>query len=272
MNNFPSQSSLGIKLIYLVIILLWMAAAGAVYYTFFASGSEPVRESVAEKDGAVEHEGAEIPDEDSGEPRTLVINAKGEEVDPEESLLPRKLPEFEFVNQSHETVSLDSLKGKPWVATFVFTKCPGPCPMITGRMRVLQQDMKRFDFNLISITVDPERDTPEILSKYADAFSADRGNWHFLTGDRGEIYSLIQEGFKMPVGEIKPGDILHTNRFVMIDPEGNYIDSFLGMNDEEFAKLKKRLRELAARRDDSGADTPSADSDDDSATPSPERE
>lgn len=254
MANSDSRISLGTKLTYLVIVLLWLSAAGAVYVVFFAPGASREREAVSGEEKtpgsavqkvALEHE-------------ELAANAQATFADSEEFKLPRELPEFEFVNQSNEKVSRESLKGKPWVATFVFSRCPGPCPMITGRMRVLQQDMKRYDVNLISITVDPERDTPEMLTKYAAAFSADLSNWHFLTGDRSEIYSLIQEGFKLPVGEIKPGDILHTNRFVLVDAEGNYVESFLAMEDAEFAKLKKRLRELAARK--TGSD--SSDSED----------
>ena len=159
-------------------------------------------------------------------------------------MLPLELPEFSLTNQSNETIGLKELKGKPWVGTFVFSSCPGPCSMITGKMKQLQQDLDDVDFNLVSITVDPENDDPEKLTKYADAFTADLNNWHFLTGDRKVIFSLIRSGFKMPVGEIKPGDILHTNKFVVVDKDGNYVDDFLGLTDEEFHNLKKRVREL----------------------------
>ncbi|HSG72394.1 MAG TPA: SCO family protein [Planctomycetaceae bacterium] len=251
MSNTDSRLSLGAKLTYLVIVLLWLSAAGAVYVVFFAPGAAREREAAS---------GEEKTPGSGGQKATLeheqvAANVEAKVADSEEFKLPRELPEFELVNQSNEKVSRDSLKGKPWVATFVFSRCPGPCPMITGRMRVLQQDMKRYDVNLISITVDPERDTPEMLTKYAAAFSADLSNWNFLTGDRVAIYSLIRDGFKMPVGEIKPGDILHTNRFVLVDAKGFYVESFLAMEDEDFAKLKKRLRDLAPRKTDGESDS-----------------
>jgi cytochrome oxidase Cu insertion factor (SCO1/SenC/PrrC family) len=252
MTKSDSRISLGTKLTYLVIVLLWLSAAGVVYIVFFAPGASREREAAS---------GEETTTGQVVKPGEVILSPdfpKGQIAKPEEAILPRELPEFEFVNQSNEKVSRESLKGKPWVATFVFSRCPGPCPMITGRMRVLQQDMKRYDVNLISITVDPERDTPEMLTKYSAAFSADLSNWHFLTGDRSEIYSLIQEGFKMPVGEIKPGDILHTNRFVLVDAKGFYVESFLAMEDAEFAKLKKRLRELAPRKSEDEAESSDA--------------
>ena len=246
-NSQSSPVSLGTKLVYLLIVLLWIASALAIYVVFFSGESSAV---VNEKPTPAEPAAKVDPPQ-----KKIVLNAKGKVVDPEEFTLPVALPEFEFVNQAKETVGKKELLGKPWVGTFVFSTCPGPCSMITGRMRMLQQDMKRHDVNLVSITVNPETDTPERLTKYADAFSADTKNWHFLTGDRKEIYSLIQQGFKMPVGEIKPGDILHSNRFVVVDAEGNYVESFTGLNDDEFTKLKKKLRELSDPIADESAET-----------------
>jgi len=262
----------GMKFMYGFIALLWVAAGAAVYVTFF---SDDAQQQLANSENASsetpEGEQAEVNEEH----KTIVFNSQGEVVDPEESNdLPRALEPFSLVNQSNEEIGLEELKGKPWVGTFVFSSCPGPCSMITGRMKQLQSEMKGVDFNLVSITVDPKNDTPEKLTKYADAFTADLKNWHFLTGDMNVIYELIRSGFKMPVGEIKPGDILHTNRFVVVDPEGNYVDSFIALQDEQFHALKKRLRDLSEGSSEianpSEEASPAIESD--QSSPTPEKE
>jgi len=239
-----TQMTTGMKFIYGFIVMLWVAAGAAVYVTFFSDDAQQQlanaeqTETPGEKPGTLS---AEVDDEN----KTIVFNSQGEVVDPEEANeLPRQLEPFSLVNQSNEEIGLEELKGKPWVGTFVFSTCPGPCSMITGRMKQLQSEMKDVDFNLVSVTVDPKNDTPEKLTKYADAFTADLENWHFLTGDVNVIYELIRSGFKMPVAEMKPGDILHTNRFVVVDAEGNYVDSFTALQDEQFHALKKRIRGL----------------------------
>lgn len=243
-STTPSDASsmtTGMKLMYGFIVLLWIAAGAAVYVTFF---SEEAQQQVADSESSVNTE-AQVAEVDETQ-KKIVFNSQGEVVDPEEANdLPRKLEPFTLTNQSEETVGLEELKGKPWVGTFVFSTCPGPCSMITGRMKQLQTDLDDVDFNLVSVTVDPKNDTPEKLTKYADAFTADLKNWHFLTGDAEVIYELIRGGFKMPVAEMKPGDILHTNRFVVVDAEGNYVDSFTALKDDQYFDLKKRIRELA---------------------------
>lgn len=242
--------TVGMKLMYGFIVLLWISAGAAVYVTFF---SDEAQQQVAESEAAAnssENSDPQIAEVDETQ-KKIVFNSQGEVVDPEEANeLPRELDPFTLTNQSEETIGLEELKGKPWVGTFVFSSCPGPCSMITGRMKQLQSDMDDVDFNLVSVTVDPKNDTPEKLTKYANAFTADLENWHFLTGDAEVIYELIRGGFKMPVAEMKPGDIMHTNRFVVVDAEGNYVDSFTALKDEEYFALKKRIRELAESKSD----------------------
>src|SRR6056297_1883010 len=182
--------TVGMKLIYGFIVLLWISAGAAVYVTFF---SDEAQQQVAESEAAAnssEDSDPQIADVDEAQ-KKIVFNSQGEVVDPEEAnKLPRELEPFTLTNQSEETIGLEELKGKPWVGTFVFSSCPGPCSMITGRMKQLQSDMDDVDFNLVSVTVDPKNDTPEKLTKYANAFTADLENWHFLTGDAEVIYEL----------------------------------------------------------------------------------
>jgi protein SCO1/2 len=256
----PPATSVWQKLIYSFIALLWIVAGLVVYFTFVSDRTPQTSKS---ETAALDPQYEAQVDEDQ---KAIVFNAEGEQVDAEQAkLLPLKLPEFSLTNQSGETIGLEELKGKPWVGTFVFSSCPGPCGLITGKMKQLQQDLDDVDFNLVSITVDPENDDPEKLTKYADAFTADLDNWHFLTGDRQVIYSLIRSGFKMPVGEVQPGNVIHSNKFVVVDEDGNYVASYLGLNDEEFHDLKKYVRELVESQteENSNAEEPnSADEDD----------
>ena len=89
------------------------------------------------------------------------------------------------------------LRGKVWIASFIFTRCSGPCPQVTAAMADLQKDFASQPDALVTFTVDPEYDTPKILSQYADRFHADADRWLFLTGKQAYIYKLLRDGFKV---------------------------------------------------------------------------
>ncbi len=145
-----------------------------------------------------------------------------------------RLPSFELQGHLGDSVGLDDLAGEPWIGDFIFTRCPGICPRMTERMAEVRDNLPPDSaLRLVSISVDPEHDTPEVLRSYAEKHNAGEG-WHFLTGGRDEIYSLCRDGFKLAV-ELAPegGDsiepILHSNRFVLVDGEGwvrGYYDAF----------------------------------------------
>ena len=100
----------------------------------------------------------------------------------------RSIDRFSLTNQLGEWVTLDSLKGRPWVANVFFSRCPTICLQVTRRMKELQEAGKeRPALKLVSITTDPEYDRPEILKKYAHRFGADDSQWVFLTGEKSEI-------------------------------------------------------------------------------------
>ncbi|MGZ8939978.1 MAG: SCO family protein [Limisphaerales bacterium] len=130
-------------------------------------------------------------------------------------------PQFELTNQDGQPFGSTQLNGKIWIANFIFTTCTGPCPMISSRMSELQRPLENSDVHLVSFTVDPETDTPEVLREYAGKLHARPGRWDFLTGDKTEIYSLTQKGFKLAVadegGEEGP---IHNTRAVLIDRRG----------------------------------------------------
>src|SRR5947208_7031811 len=125
-----------------------------------------------------------------------------------------KVPAFELTERSGHTVSDATLRGKVWIASFVFTRCTGPCPQVSRTMERLQKELnlaRRDDLRLVTFTVDPERDQPRELQDYAHHFQADPDKWLFLTGKKEEMHRLLREGFKVGVEEKppeqrKPGD------------------------------------------------------------------
>jgi protein SCO1/2 len=132
------------------------------------------------------------------------------------------LPSFELVNQDAEPFGSAQLAGKIWIADFIFTTCPGPCPIISTRMSELQKPLEKTDIHLVSFTVDPEKDTPEVLREYAEKVRAQPKRWDFLTGPREAIHSLSQDGFKLGLtdGAEEDGGPTHTTRFVLVDRHG----------------------------------------------------
>src|SRR5205814_4187981 len=111
------------------------------------------------------------------------------------------VPKFELTNQDSQPFGSPALAGKIWIADFIFTNCPGPCPIISTRMSELQKPLAKSDVRLVSFTVDPEKDTPEVLRTYAGKLNARPGRWDFLTGPRAAIYSLSKDGFKLGVSD-----------------------------------------------------------------------
>ena len=132
------------------------------------------------------------------------------------------VPNFELTNQDARPLGSAQLAGKIWIADFIFTSCPGPCPIISSRMSELQKPLEKSDVHLVSFTVDPEKDTPDVLRRYAGKLNARPGRWDFLTGPRAAIYSLSKDGFKLGVsdGSDETGMPVHSTRFVLVDRRG----------------------------------------------------
>jgi protein SCO1/2 len=129
------------------------------------------------------------------------------------------IPEFTLINQDGKNFGSADLRGKIWIADFVYSTCPGPCPMISSRMSELQKPLEKTDVRLVSFTVDPAKDTPEVLRGYADRLQAEPGRWDFLTGPQSTIYNLSRNGFKLAVGEEK-GVPIHSTRMILVDRHG----------------------------------------------------
>jgi protein SCO1 len=155
------------------------------------------------------------------------------------------LPDFELTSSEGQVVRRDDLKGEVWVAGFIFTTCPSICPKLMARMAELSERTRdRSSFRLVTITVDPENDTPDKLAAYAKTYDADLERWTFLTGPLDEISEAVVDGFKMVMTkqEREPGifEIVHGERFVLVDGEG-YIRGYYDANDEGLEALLRDI-------------------------------
>ena len=158
------------------------------------------------------------------------------------------VPDFELIERNGNPVTLSDLEGQIWVANLIFTNCGGMCPMMTNQMRSLQETLPE-SVRLVSFTVDPNRDTPEVLSTYADRHGAEGDRWIFLTGERDQIYRLSKEGFHLAVDdtigtEIEP--ITHSTRFVLVDQIGTIRSYYDGTSRDSVARLVQDVRDLGA--------------------------
>jgi cytochrome oxidase Cu insertion factor (SCO1/SenC/PrrC family) len=133
--------------------------------------------------------------------------------------------DFTLTNQSGQLETLASLSNRVWVADIIFTRCAGPCPRMTGQMKSLQDLLPpTSDAKLVTLTTDPDFDTPEVLKKYGDRFGADFDRWKFLTGTKAEIAALASGSLKLSAVPVKledqksvPDLFIHTTIFVIVD-------------------------------------------------------
>jgi protein SCO1 len=176
---------------------------------------------------------------------------------------------FALTERSGRRIRDSDLRGKVWIASFVFTRCTGPCPQVTATMARLQSELKGTEeLRLVTFSVDPERDDPAELTRYANHFRADPERWLFLTGKEEEIHHLIEEGFKLavarkgqaraPVYEFKTkeshGDFDHSTRLAVVDRQGRIRGYYDGIRDELmgpdadalFTKELQRLKDKVA--------------------------
>jgi protein SCO1/2 len=154
-------------------------------------------------------------------------------------------PHFTLIDQDGKPFDSEQLKGNVWVAAFIFTNCPGVCPMMTTRMVKLQDAVPSNDVKLVSITVDPDRDKPEVLKQYAKRFKADESRWRFLTGDYAAIKQTA-DGMKLTI--IAPKDnqaIDHDDHFLLIDRQGRVRGAYSGKDDDALNQLAKDAAKLA---------------------------
>jgi cytochrome oxidase Cu insertion factor (SCO1/SenC/PrrC family) len=161
------------------------------------------------------------------------------------------VPKFVLNNEDGKEFSGGVIVGRAWIATFIFTRCGATCPAQTAEFARLQNEIQTnpalVDTRLVSISVDPEHDTPEVLKEYAKKAGANPQLWTFLTGDREAIWKLCKDGFKLPVADSKdtPGmPISHSQSFVLIDRVGRIRGYYDGLNDKARQKLRTDLGQV----------------------------
>jgi protein SCO1/2 len=185
------------------------------------------------------------------------------------------LPDFSLMERSGRPLGLNELRGKLWVADFIFTNCAGTCPIMTTAMTEIQKQAlaERWDdVRLVSITVDPERDSLEVLQRFADGYGAIKDRWYFLTGDGAAIQQLANKGFLLSTATSTGGwtearrhgstgarrhgstgarrhgsaeePIIHSNRFVLVDRQGRIRGYYDGTDEEGVKQLLQALHRL----------------------------
>ena len=159
------------------------------------------------------------------------------------------VPAFSLIDQNEKPVTLESLKGKPFIANFIFTHCAGPCPLMSAKMKTLQTSVPS-DVKLISFSVDPSQDRPAVLKAYGERFNADDSRWHFLTvaktEDANAIYTLAR-GMMIaatPAEEATP--IIHSEKFVLVDGSGVIRAYYNSGSPSQMKQLERDAAELAA--------------------------
>ena len=179
-----------------------------------------------------------------------------------------QVPDFSLVERSGRRITRADLTGKVWIANFIYTHCTETCPLQSAKLAQLQAELAgELDLRLVSFTVDPERDTPAVLSRYAERYRADPVRWLFLTGDKRAIYHLAKEGFRLGVvdpddhaqggwllGRLAPapalathgskGLIMHSPRLVLVDRQAR-IRAYHRPDDEQsLERLRQNLKIL----------------------------
>jgi len=167
-----------------------------------------------------------------------------------------KLPKYELVDHRQEPFTPETLRGKVWVAGFVFTTCPSTCPVVTQAMSDLRARMDKMslDVEMVTFTVDPATDTPAVLAEYASTVGVNTDKWRFVTGEPKDVISLVREGFQLGVGEREADadgvayDIAHSTKLALVGPEGG-VRGYYGIEadeglDEIFHRAEHILRDM----------------------------
>ena len=180
------------------------------------------------------------------------------------------VPDFRLTERDGRTVTLADLRGKVWLANFIYTECTETCPLQSLQVQRLQEEFAEAgDLRFVSITVDPEHDTPEVLRRYADRYGAAPERWLFLTGPKPAIHALAEGGFKLGVSDASPaarsdlrgwplgpraafashgsgGLVLHSARFVLVDRQARIRAYHRTDDPDSLARLRDNLRALLA--------------------------
>jgi protein SCO1/2 len=157
------------------------------------------------------------------------------------------VPEFSLIERTGKKISLKELRGGIWIADFIYTSCTDTCPLQTAEMAKLQNELlNEPGLKLVSFSVDPEKDTPPVLTRYANQFNADRERWLFLTGEKKQVTELVQNGFHLSATSAsnEPDLILHSPRLVLVDRQGEIRGYYDSRDQAALRRLRTDLRRL----------------------------
>lgn len=151
--------------------------------------------------------------------------------------------ELEFVERSGRRMKLGDLKGRVWIASFFFASCPGFCAKMNQAVASLQQELASQDVTFVSITVDPERDTPAALERYADAYKADAERWLFLSGDLRHA-EAVGDAFRVVVVARD-----HSDRLILVDRNLKVQGTYHSLEEADLKRLKRDLKKLLTQKE-----------------------
>lgn len=165
-------------------------------------------------------------------------------------------PSFELIDTGGQLFPSSRLKGHAWLVDFIFSRCGGPCPLMSKKLGQVQRELKKRGLlgsdsriRLVSITVDPEYDTPEVLAAYAERWEANPSVWHFLTGPSATVREVVEGGFKTALNSAQSSgqipEINHGTAFLLVGPDG-WVRKILRIEEPDFIEEAVRgLEELS---------------------------
>jgi len=154
-----------------------------------------------------------------------------------------ELGELKFTDQTGQPFAFSKLANQVWVGSFFFASCPGPCRQINAAIGSLSQELAGKPIHFVSITVDPDNDTPQVLADYAKGFGADPNRWSFLTGDFANIRRVCADIFAMPIDRK-----VHTERLILVDRSGRRRGVFSTGDPAQMVALKRGIDKLLAEK------------------------
>lgn len=172
----------------------------------------------------------------------MILSACGEDI---ETNMSESMKNFSFTSQDEETVSLDDLKGDWWITYMSYTHCRTVCPRTTANMVEIQEQLNEdgLEPQIISFSVDPEKDTPDDLKNYADEFGANLDTWDFLTGyDFATIKNMSEETFHAQLEQGAADQMSHSYMFYLVNPDGHVVKEYDGMSSEDSDRLIDDLK------------------------------
>src|SRR5690606_28388061 len=187
------------------------------------------------------------------------LNERGEALIVEGDTVFHQVPDFRLTDEKSDSFDLADLDGSIKVVSFFFSRCGTICPVLnTNISRVAESFSKVPDLNFLSITVDPQHDTPEALEKYVEENSFSTKNWNFLTGEKAYIYDLAIKGFKLPVADASEYDqqikdideqFIHSEKILLLDGDNFVRGIYEGTSKEDMSRLRVEIKVLLDSKD-----------------------